>query len=104
MPVPCFNVINGGSHAGNKLPFQEYFVIPTGAADFKEGMLMGTEVPRRPPQAKSPPARPPRDCGHAPAAVYIKFASSVWLGVSHRAARRCTDGNSSAACVAHACE
>merc|ERR1719198_377521 len=39
MPVPCFNVINGGSHAGNKLPFQEYFVIPTG-----EGMLMGTEV------------------------------------------------------------
>jgi len=44
MPVPCFNVINGGSHAGNKLPFQEYFVIPTGASNFKEGMLMGTEV------------------------------------------------------------
>jgi len=44
MPVPCFNVINGGSHAGNKLPFQEYFVIPTGAASFKEGMLIGTEV------------------------------------------------------------
>ena len=44
MPVPCFNVINGGSHAGNKLPFQEYFVIPTGAETFKEGMLIGTEV------------------------------------------------------------
>merc|ERR1719379_3211708 len=44
MPVPCFNVINGGSHAGNKLPFQEYFVIPTGATSFKEGMLIGTEV------------------------------------------------------------
>jgi hypothetical protein len=44
MPVPCFNVINGGSHAGNKLPFQEYFVIPTGATTFKEGMLIGTEV------------------------------------------------------------
>jgi enolase len=44
MPVPCFNVINGGSHAGNKLPFQEYFVIPTGAESFKEGMLIGTEV------------------------------------------------------------
>jgi enolase len=44
MPVPCFNVINGGSHAGNKLPFQEYFVIPTGAENFKEGMLIGTEV------------------------------------------------------------
>jgi enolase len=44
MPVPCFNVINGGSHAGNKLPFQEYFVIPTGAENFQEGMLIGTEV------------------------------------------------------------
>ena len=44
LPVPCFNVINGGSHAGNKLPFQEYFVIPTGATSFKEGMLIGTEV------------------------------------------------------------
>ena len=38
MPVPCFNVINGGSHAGNKLAFQEYFVIPTGATSFKEAM------------------------------------------------------------------
>jgi len=37
-------VINGGSHAGNKLPFQEYFVIPTGAESFQEGMLVGTEV------------------------------------------------------------
>jgi len=44
MPVPCFNVINGGSHAGNKLAFQEYFVIPTGAKSFSEGMIMGTEV------------------------------------------------------------
>ena len=44
MPVPCFNVINGGSHAGNKLPFQEYFVVPTGAQSFTEGMLVGTEV------------------------------------------------------------
>jgi enolase len=38
MPIPCFNVINGGSHAGNKLAFQEYFVIPTGAKSFKEAM------------------------------------------------------------------
>ena len=44
--VPCFNVINGGSHAGNKLAFQEYFVIPTGAQTFSEGMLIGTEVRR----------------------------------------------------------
>ena len=46
MPVPCFNVINGGSHAGNKLAFQEYFVVPTGAKSFSEGMIMGTEVRR----------------------------------------------------------
>jgi len=44
MPVPCFNVINGGSHAGNKLAFQEYFVIPTGASNFKEAMQIGCEV------------------------------------------------------------
>ena len=44
MPVPCFNVINGGSHAGNKLAFQEYFVIPTGAKDFTEAMQIGCEV------------------------------------------------------------
>lgn len=44
MPVPCFNVINGGSHAGNKLAFQEYFVIPTGAKDFHEAMQIGCEV------------------------------------------------------------
>jgi enolase len=44
MPVPCFNVINGGSHAGNKLAFQEYFVIPTGASSFKEAMVIGCEV------------------------------------------------------------
>merc|ERR1712045_937514 len=43
LPVPCFNVINGGSHAGNKLAFQEYFIIPTGAASFKEAMRIGCE-------------------------------------------------------------
>jgi len=44
MPVPCFNVINGGSHAGNKLAFQEYFVIPSGAKSFAEAMQIGCEV------------------------------------------------------------
>merc|ERR1719148_151938 len=44
MPIPCFNVINGGSHAGNKLAFQEYFVIPSGAKSFKEAMQIGCEV------------------------------------------------------------
>mmetsp|Transcript_12164 Transcript_12164/g.36660 ORF Transcript_12164/g.36660 Transcript_12164/m.36660 type:complete len:495 (-) Transcript_12164:287-1771(-) len=44
LPVPAFNVINGGSHAGNKLAFQEYFVIPDGAASFAEAMRIGCEV------------------------------------------------------------
>jgi len=43
LPVPCFNVINGGSHAGNKLAFQEYFIIPVGAKNFKEAMRIGAE-------------------------------------------------------------
>eukprot|EP00928_Gymnodinium_smaydae_P039570 TRINITY_DN269_c0_g1_i8.p1 TRINITY_DN269_c0_g1~~TRINITY_DN269_c0_g1_i8.p1 ORF type:complete len:377 (-),score=116.27 TRINITY_DN269_c0_g1_i8:189-1166(-) len=43
LPVPCFNVINGGSHAGNKLAFQEYFIIPAGASSFKEAMRVGCE-------------------------------------------------------------
>mmetsp|Transcript_105303 Transcript_105303/g.209299 ORF Transcript_105303/g.209299 Transcript_105303/m.209299 type:complete len:461 (-) Transcript_105303:309-1691(-) len=43
LPIPCFNVINGGSHAGNKLAFQEYFIIPVGATTFKEAMRIGCE-------------------------------------------------------------
>uniref|UniRef100_A0A0C9R1T6 Enolase n=1 Tax=Amblyomma americanum TaxID=6943 RepID=A0A0C9R1T6_AMBAM len=44
MPVPAFNVINGGSHAGNKLAMQEFMILPTGASSFTEAMKMGTEV------------------------------------------------------------
>jgi enolase len=44
LPVPCFNVINGGSHAGNKLAMQEFMILPTGATSFKEAMKMGSEV------------------------------------------------------------
>merc|ERR1712241_1594019 len=44
MPVPCLNVINGGSHAGNKLAIQEFMVLPTGATCFSEAMRMGSEL------------------------------------------------------------
>ncbi|CAN1275784.1 Enolase 2 [Linum perenne] len=44
LPVPAFNVINGGSHAGNKLAMQEFMILPTGAASFKEAMKIGAEV------------------------------------------------------------
>lgn len=44
LPVPAFNVINGGSHAGNKLAMQEFMILPTGATSFTEAMKMGTET------------------------------------------------------------
>ncbi|KAF9429386.1 phosphopyruvate hydratase [Entomortierella beljakovae] len=44
MPVPAFNVINGGSHAGNKLAMQEFMILPTGASSFAEAMKIGSEV------------------------------------------------------------
>ena len=44
LPVPAFNVINGGSHAGNKLAMQEFMILPTGASSFTEAMKMGTET------------------------------------------------------------
>ncbi|KAJ3107382.1 hypothetical protein HDU97_004264 [Phlyctochytrium planicorne] len=44
LPVPAFNVINGGSHAGNKLAMQEFMILPTGASSFSEAMKIGSEV------------------------------------------------------------
>uniref|UniRef100_A0A3B4A696 phosphopyruvate hydratase n=1 Tax=Periophthalmus magnuspinnatus TaxID=409849 RepID=A0A3B4A696_9GOBI len=44
LPVPAFNVINGGSHAGNKLAMQEFMILPVGATTFKEAMRIGAEV------------------------------------------------------------
>nr|CAD43170.1 enolase [Anisakis simplex] len=44
MPVPSFNVINGGSHAGNKLAMQEFMIMPIGAKNFTEAMRMGSEI------------------------------------------------------------
>jgi enolase len=44
LPVPAFNIINGGKHAGNKLDFQEYMLLPVGAKSFSEAMQIGTEV------------------------------------------------------------
>ncbi|KAG7543607.1 Enolase C-terminal TIM barrel domain, partial [Arabidopsis thaliana x Arabidopsis arenosa] len=45
LPVPAFNVINGGSHAGNKLAMQEFMILPVGASSFKEAMKMGDFAP-----------------------------------------------------------
>lgn len=43
MPVPAFNVINGGSHAGNSLAMQEFMILPVGATSFSEAFQMGSE-------------------------------------------------------------
>jgi len=44
LPVPFFNVINGGKHAGNKIDFQEFMIAPTGAKNFREALRIGAEV------------------------------------------------------------
>jgi enolase len=44
LPVPAFNVINGGKHAGNRLAMQEFMILPTGAKSFREACQIGCEV------------------------------------------------------------
>src|SRR5664280_1558941 len=44
LPVPCFNVLNGGAHAPNPLDFQEFMVCPIGATSMKEAVRAGAEV------------------------------------------------------------
>ena len=44
LPVPMMNILNGGSHADNKIDIQEFMVMPFGANSFSEGLRMGTEV------------------------------------------------------------
>ena len=44
LPVPLFNVINGGSHAANGIDMQEFFLAPIGASTFAEALRWGTET------------------------------------------------------------
>jgi enolase len=44
LPVPFFNVINGGAHADNALDFQEFFIAPAGLPSFGEALRAGAEV------------------------------------------------------------
>ncbi len=44
LPVPCFNVLNGGAHAPNPLDFQEFMVCPLGAPSMAEAVRAGAEV------------------------------------------------------------
>ncbi len=44
LPVPMFNILNGGKHAPDSTDFQEFMVMPVGAETFSEGLRMGVEV------------------------------------------------------------
>ena len=44
LPVPMLNVLNGGAHANNSIDFQEFMVMPVGAASFGEALRWGTET------------------------------------------------------------
>ena len=44
MPVPMMNVLNGGAHSDNNVDFQEFMIVPVGAASFAEGLQWGSET------------------------------------------------------------
>ncbi len=44
LPTPLMNILNGGTHADNGLEFQEFMVVPTGAATFAEALRCGAEI------------------------------------------------------------
>ena len=44
MPVPMMNILNGGSHADNRIDFQEFMIVPLGADTFSEALRMGVET------------------------------------------------------------
>ncbi|MGH9230882.1 MAG: phosphopyruvate hydratase, partial [Acidimicrobiales bacterium] len=44
LPVPMLNVLNGGAHADNNVDFQEFMVMPVGAASFRESLRWGVEA------------------------------------------------------------
>ena len=44
LPVPFFNVLNGGVHSGNLMAFQEFMIAPVGASSITHAVQMGAEV------------------------------------------------------------
>jgi len=44
LPVPMMNILNGGVHADNPIDFQEFMIMPVGAASFAEGLRAGAEI------------------------------------------------------------
>ena len=44
LPVPMMNIINGGEHADNPIDFQEFMIMPVGAANIMEAVRCGSEI------------------------------------------------------------
>jgi enolase len=44
LPVPMMNIVNGGAHADNPIDFQEFMIVPVGAASFSEALRAGAEI------------------------------------------------------------
>ena len=44
LPIPMMNILNGGSHADNKIDFQEFMVMPVGASSFSEALAWGVDI------------------------------------------------------------
>ncbi len=44
LPVPMFNIVNGGSHADNSIDLQEFMIMPAGAPNFREALRMSAEI------------------------------------------------------------
>jgi enolase len=44
LPTPMMNIINGGEHADNPINFQEFMIMPVGAASIADGVRMGSEI------------------------------------------------------------
>ncbi|MBI2134175.1 phosphopyruvate hydratase [Candidatus Woesearchaeota archaeon] len=44
LPLPFFNIINGGRHAGTRLRFQEFMIVPVKAKSFRDAVMMASET------------------------------------------------------------
>ncbi len=44
LPIPYFNILNGGAHANNSIDVQEFMIVPLGASNFSEGLQVGVEI------------------------------------------------------------
>ena len=78
MPVPAFNIINGGSHAGNKLAMQEFMILPVGASTFTEARHALERAARRTCARACAPPAPPRSSARARRRPCPRRRASRW--------------------------